>query len=144
MIGLNILRKGECKRMDATRIAAKPGIDHQIAVSSTVVKAICELRDGKGKSLQEALSLILDTFYIANCRRREPNGRVIFFSVNIGVKGRFKLMRLKAITTMNTERKIIVAINFPEEESACSHSDKHIRLQDRYPFSRLINRRRSF
>jgi hypothetical protein len=121
--------------MNATRIEATPGFDHQITINSTVVKTIRDIRDGRRKSLQEALSLIRHTFYVANSKRREPRGKVLLFSVNVGDKGRFKLMRLKAITTLNTERKIIIALNGFEEESAGSNLDKHIQPQDRYQFS---------
>ncbi len=107
--------------MDAGGIGAKLNLDHPIAFSSTVVKAICDIQDGKGKSLQEALGLIKNTFYLVNSRRRKSEGAVIHFSVNIGDKGNIKLMRLRAVTTLNNEKKIIIAADLPEGTSGGSN-----------------------
>ena len=99
--------------MDASGRTARC-LDPKIEFSPRVIKSVSDIRDGKG-ALQAGLNLILNTFYLANNRRRGPKGKVTHFSVNIGDKGTVKLIRVRAITTFDIDRKAI-AIDLPEAE----------------------------
>ena len=78
-----------------------------INFSSRVTRAVSEAKDEKG-NVEAALGLILQTFYLISSRRKGPKGPVTYFSVNIGYKGKVNLIKLKATTTFESERVVIV------------------------------------
>ena len=86
-------------------------LDAKVEFSSSITKAISDITGRKGV-LQETLDRILQTFHYINSKRRGPEGKITLFSVNIGDKGRVKLIRVKA-TISGVEREVI-AIDLPE------------------------------
>ncbi len=99
--------------------AGKLGPDHKIEISSAVIKVIRDMNERKTKSLEDTLRLIFNTFSLANSKRREPKGNVIHFSVNMGDRGYFKLIKLSAITTLNTDRQFIIGLDSPRNPEPC-------------------------
>jgi hypothetical protein len=102
---------------DANRIQDRLGDDSKIAVTPEVLKDIFDIPEAERKNLREAFSLMFEILCIATFRRREHNGRDIHFSVNIGIKGHFILMRLKAVRSLNIEEGMMITISRPEVEN---------------------------
>ena len=100
--------------MDLDRLTDRLRSEVNVKFSPRVTNVISEVRDGK-EAVRQALSLILQTFYLASSKRRGPKGKVIHFSANIGDRGRVRLIKVRAKTTFDTGGKVI-EIDLPEAE----------------------------
>ena len=100
--------------MDTNRVTASLSLDSKIEFSSRVTKAVSDVKHGE-EAFREAMHLIHQTFCLASSERKAPKDTVTLFSVNIGEKGRVRLIRLKAVTILDIERKVI-SIDLPEAE----------------------------